>query len=300
MSAERSGLRDRLESVGDPRHIRWRERQTDYVKLCEVTGADVEELVAVAQEWADPQDDWPEDDENYVAGYAPLHAWRCLAHLEAPEAVEPLLAIIDTLDEQGDDWFLEDLPYVFAFVGPPAIDPLCAYLADDRHGTYSRICAGRGMELAAKRHPSTRARVIEGVGDVLGGFREHDPALNAFLCGALLERWPSLTAVIQAVEAAKIPRGGRTTGYPTVAAGLPLNRFLHPRMLPAHDHQTMDVLHGGAGGVDEPPAAGSDSLPQGREPDPPGEARPKTHPPEHLAEATAGGRRCAPASQVPG
>ena len=27
-----------------------------------------------------------------------------------------------------------------------------------------------------------------------------------------------------------------------------------------HDHQTMDVLHGGAGGVDEPPVAGGDRV----------------------------------------
>jgi hypothetical protein len=53
-----------------------------------------------------------------------------------------------------------------------------------------------------------------------------------------------------------------------------------------HDLDTMAVFSGGHCRVDEPAAAGSDSLSQGGEPDTPGKAWPETHPFEYLAEAT--------------
>ena len=62
-----------------------------------------------------------------------------------------------------------------------------------------------------------------------------------------------------------------------------------PRYHSPHDLETTALFRGGHCRLDEPAAAGSDSISQGREPDSPGEAWPETHPPQRRAEATVGG-----------
>ena len=47
----------------------------------------------------------------------------------------------------------------------------------------------------------------------------------------------------------------------------------------------MDLLHGGLGGMDEPPTAGSDSVLAGRESSPAWETGPKTPHPQRVPEA---------------
>lgn len=101
-------LRERLERFGDPRRTwKWETGEVNYVTTLELTAADVPELLAIARKWAEPMD-WP-DDEDYVAGYAPIHAWRGLAQLGAGEAVPVLLEMMDPLDVDGDDWYLEGM-----------------------------------------------------------------------------------------------------------------------------------------------------------------------------------------------
>ena len=123
-------LRTRLERFGDPRNTReWEAGEVDYVAQLAVTSGNVPELLAIAQKWVEPQADWP-DDKDYVAGYAPVHAWRCLAQLGAVEAVGPLLEMMDPLDAVDDDWYLDEFPPVLAWIGQAAFGPLSEYLPD--------------------------------------------------------------------------------------------------------------------------------------------------------------------------
>ena len=143
-------LRERLERFGDPRRTwKWETGEVNYVTTLELTAADVPELLAIARKWAEPMD-WP-DDEDYVAGYAPIHAWRGLAQLGAGEAVPVLLEMMDPLDVDGDDWYLEEFPHAFAWIGPACLPALGDYLADARHSTYPRVAAGSGLRELAKR-----------------------------------------------------------------------------------------------------------------------------------------------------
>ena len=54
-----------------------------------------------------------------VGASASTHAWRALGQLRAIEAVEPLLAMQNRLDEERDDWYLGEFAEVFGQIGPP-------------------------------------------------------------------------------------------------------------------------------------------------------------------------------------
>jgi len=161
--------------------------------------------VAIARTWADPQGDWP-DDAGYIAGYAPIHAWRCLAQLRAVEAIPVLLEMLDPLDATFDDWSLEEFPHVFVCVGLAAMKPLCDYLADDTHRTFSRVAVAHGLRDLAEQHPQVRGEVVKALTDALSQSAESDAekaseeksdeALNGSLISQLLH--------LKAVESAEV------------------------------------------------------------------------------------------------
>jgi len=195
MNLRHTNLRSRLEQFGDPRKTRrWKTGELDYIAQFAITAADIPELLAIAPEWAELID-WP-DDENYVSGYAPIHAWRCLGQLGAVEAIPSLLDLLDELDEEGDDWYLEEYPGVFAWIGPAAIEPLREYLADDGHRVFPRVAVAHALKELAERHPETRDDALKGLCDTLSRFQDTDEILNAFVISYLLD--------IQAVEAAEL------------------------------------------------------------------------------------------------
>ena len=195
MNSVNAPLRSRLEEFGDPRKTwRWETGEVDYIAQLAVTDADIPELLAIAPEWADPID-WP-DDEDYVAGYAPIHAWRCLAQLRAEEALLPLLNLMDRLDEGGGDWYLSELPHVFAWIGPAALGPLCEYLANDEHRVFTRVAAADALKELAGRHPEVRDDALKGLCDTLSRFQDTDETVNAFIISGLLD--------LEAVDAAEL------------------------------------------------------------------------------------------------
>ena len=97
----------------------------------------------------------PED----IATWAPVYAWRALGYLNAVDSVKPILAILNKLDEIGDDWYLEEIRYVFGLIGPIIIDDLFEYAMDSGNGVYPRIAALEGMVTISESHPETRDRV---------------------------------------------------------------------------------------------------------------------------------------------
>ena len=149
------------------------------------TTADVPALVALAADQtlhnADP-------DSNDV--WVPVHAWRTLGQLRAPDAARPLIALFDTLC--NEDWALSELYRVLGMIGEPALDPLAAYLAEPGHDEFARIMAVDALAEVAKQHPALRDRVLSIYRDYL---REPDttaPTLNGLLLGRLID--------LQAVE----------------------------------------------------------------------------------------------------
>ncbi len=172
---------DRLLALGDPRQ---QPDPFDYPALG-LGPEQVPELIRLA---ADPVLNWSDPESREV--WAPLHAWRALGQLKAVEAVGPLLGLFEELDDS--EWFNEDMPEVFGQIGPAAIPPLAAYLADPAHGLYPRTTAATSLEQIGKRHAETRDEVVGILARQLATNTEREAdtddaaALNGFLISSLI------------------------------------------------------------------------------------------------------------------
>ena len=126
--------------------------------------------------------------------WAPVHAWRALGQLKAPEAILPLLTLLERIDRFDDEWIMTDIPSAFAGIGPAAIPALTDYLVNPANLEHARICASSALTEIAVCHPDSRAKCIARISSQLQRFREQDPSFNAFLISDLLD--------LQASEAA--------------------------------------------------------------------------------------------------
>lgn len=177
---------DRLLRAGDPRG---EQEWPDYPKTYGLTAEHVPELIRMATDrklfWAN---------ENSTDVWAPIHAWRALGQLHAAEAVEPLLQFMSAEDDP--EWMGEELPSVFALIGPAAIPALAAYLADRAHGVNPRITAANALQSIAAAHPEARAEVVAVLAGQLEQYAEDDEAVNGFIVSDLVD--------LQAVETAPL------------------------------------------------------------------------------------------------
>jgi HEAT repeat protein len=128
-------------------------------------------------------------DSNYEAGnsqnvasWGPVHAWRTLGQLQAEEAIEPLLDLLKTAE---DDWIPEEFPMVYSLIGPAAIPPLENFLKSQDIG-WQRIYATRILEEIAKKYPEQRQVCIQAVISTLKAYRENEPDVNGMLIASLI------------------------------------------------------------------------------------------------------------------
>jgi len=183
-------LIEALRIRGDARGTgRWHEGDPNYVAVYSLTSEHIPALISLATQWvvAPP--------ENEVV-YGPVHAWRALGQLRAIEAVQPLLDIQDELDELGDDWYLEEFHHVFGLIGPPAIEPLAAFLSEDSRGEFPRAKAANGLREIACHFQESRGQVVALLTAELSRHQTDLGNLNGFLVGDLLE--------LRAVESAEM------------------------------------------------------------------------------------------------
>src|SRR5579884_1437331 len=82
--------------------------------------------------------------EDSTAVWAPMHAWRALGQLGAEAAIEPLIGMLEPLEE--DDWATEELPVVFGMIGPAAIEPLRRHLTEPTNRPYARTSAASALK----------------------------------------------------------------------------------------------------------------------------------------------------------
>ncbi|MGA7980873.1 MAG: SEC-C metal-binding domain-containing protein [Chromatiaceae bacterium] len=167
---------DALLELGKPRKPRadW----PDY-KQYGITEEDVDDLLNLATD-ASMTRASPESNEVWV----PLHARRTLGQLGNPRAIDPLIALFDTLCD--DDWAAEELPIVLAMLGENVIDPLTDFLDDDSHAELARMMALGALEEIARRDPSTRNRVVTIITDYLGDPDANFSTLNGCAVSALV------------------------------------------------------------------------------------------------------------------
>jgi len=179
-------LLHKLETFGDPRETwKWPDANPDYVTTLGLTQEDVPQLITITLQRLEYRD-WPEDEDDY-SGYAPIHAWRALAQLRVVEAVPMFLDMLDPMDKNDDDWYLEEFPWAFGYIGPPAIEAVTAYLQNTNHLEYPRICVAHALEIIAKKHPEARTQAVSALSKQLEKVDANSEVLNAFLVGNLVE-----------------------------------------------------------------------------------------------------------------
>jgi len=117
--------------------------------------------------------------------WAPMHAWRALGQLRAEEAVLPLLALLRAAED--DEAATEELPTVFGMIGPAAISPLAAFLADRSNPDLVVSTALSGVKEIAARHPECRAECVGILVRMLEPRAETDPTNAGFAVWALID-----------------------------------------------------------------------------------------------------------------
>jgi len=124
--------------------------------------------------------------ENSEA-WAPVHAWRALAELQAEAAIEPLLSILCRIDLHDDEWINEELPVVFSMIGPAAVPGLQKYLADPSREESAKIAAVVSLQETAKKYPEARDACAAALMAQLEQHPHNTEGLNGFLILALAE-----------------------------------------------------------------------------------------------------------------
>ncbi|MFO7917334.1 MAG: DUF1186 domain-containing protein [Anaerolineae bacterium] len=172
----------KLLTMGEPEVHEW----SDYLALG-LSPEHVPDLICMAL------GDAPSDDP---AIWGPIHAWRALGQLRAEEAIEPLIQLLQDIDDFDDDWISEEMPTVFALIGPAAIPALANYVLDTSHGTWARVAAAHSLEEIGTNHPDVRSACVSVLTAALERFETLEPEVNGFLVLYLVD--------LEAVEAAPI------------------------------------------------------------------------------------------------
>jgi hypothetical protein len=172
---------DRLLTYGDP-GFQQRAEWPDYVAMFQLGPQHIPDLIRMATDA-----DLNEADTDSPEVWAPLHAWRALGQLRAEAAIEPLLTLLTTGDEDRfDDSILEELPDVYAMIGPAAIPALSALLGDDSQGIYGRMSALTALGQIAEQYPDARDAALAPIVRQLESYATNDEDLNGFLIAELM------------------------------------------------------------------------------------------------------------------
>lgn len=123
-----------------------------YVEWAQQLQGNVPDLIRMA---VDP--DLNERDQRDRAIWAPLHALGVLTELAAPEAVEPLLKMLDW----DDDWANEQLVLFYSAVGAAALPPLHDYSRDVSRSIGARASAVECIRGIGQRDAELRAAAVQ-------------------------------------------------------------------------------------------------------------------------------------------
>jgi len=118
--------------------------------------------------------------------WVPLHAWRVLAQLAKPEAIAPLLALLDD-GLLEDMWASEELPLVFAMMGRGDLSILAAYLHDFSHSEEARTVVVDALSLLADSFSECRDSVVNVLMTSIVTPDNSAPELNGLIVCSLID-----------------------------------------------------------------------------------------------------------------
>lgn len=191
MTDQLQSLATRLCGAKSPYDLQdWEGRDGYYLTACRVSRDDVPQLLQIAAKWVDL--DWPDNDPTLdVDGdeveLLPVTAWRTLADLKADEAVEPLIELLDHIDDEDDDWVSTELPHVFGKIGMRAIDPLDRFAWDPAKPTFVRVIAAEALPRIAEYHPESRDRVVACLAKMMANAAGDDIHFNSTVLNGLVD-----------------------------------------------------------------------------------------------------------------
>ena len=119
------------------------------------------------------------------AAWAPVHAWRALGQLRAPQAAEPLLALLRR--ELASDWVLGEVPAVLGMIGPAALPGATLLLFDEGVEEDARIAAARAITDVGLEYPERRDEAAALLTTQLEDWRTQSRLLNAYLVSGLID-----------------------------------------------------------------------------------------------------------------
>lgn len=197
----------------------------------------VAELIRLA---ADPELLWTDAEDE--RGWAPIHAWRALGQLRAEAAVDPLLEVLDELEDS--DWAHEDLPLVFGMIGAAAVPSLARYLADSDRDEWNRTAAAGGLKEIARAHPEARDDAVAALARQMGKWYRSPETVNSFVMSYLVdlgvrEAAPEIEAAFEADAVDLLIRGDWEDVQvdlgliPERTTPAPKWRFRAPRLAPS-------------------------------------------------------------------
>lgn len=157
-----------------------------YVQATGVGASDVPALLELMAAWADP-DHFEGRDRDDAGVFAPIHAWRTLAQLGAPELIPAALELLEPLLDLEDDWLAEDLPDLVMVLGADAIAPLLDYVDDTAREDQIRGIACDALREITLAHDELRARVLPRLLARLEQADRSSPATNAAIVDLLVE-----------------------------------------------------------------------------------------------------------------
>ena len=126
---------------------------------------------------------WADSDTPEV--WVPVHAWRALGQLRAPEAAEPLAELLASGEDE--DWIREEVPRALGIIGRPALAPAARVLDDSDADESVRIAAADAVRLIAEADPGVRDEAVAVLVRRLGKWYRQDDGLNASLIDYLVE-----------------------------------------------------------------------------------------------------------------
>ncbi|HST58588.1 MAG TPA: hypothetical protein VLK84_07870 [Longimicrobium sp.] len=123
-------------------------------------------------------------EERDPAGWAPVHAWRSLAQLEADAAAEPLLALLER--EIEHPWVVEEVPAVLGMIGGAALHGATLLLFDEERNEEVRLAAAAVIANVAHEHPERRDEAAAILVKQLEDWDHQSRLINAYLVADLV------------------------------------------------------------------------------------------------------------------
>ncbi len=139
----------------------------------------------------------PPDTDFEVFMFGPIHAWRALGQLQAIAAIP---ALIKVLQAQDMDWCWEELPHVFALMGPPALPGLHQAFQNPELSDENKITLAEGLWHLAQTYPDSRQDCVQLLTDKLSDGANNTPDLNGSLVSNLVHL--QATESVAVIEAA--------------------------------------------------------------------------------------------------